>query len=178
MYTSLKNWVVILAFISLLCFQNSALSQQRKKPRQPTEQELLESLHPKFKLKPAPAGLKLLPGYKHKGATDFEGNRLGEIWKKEGLKFKYEMGMNEGMRVNPEKRNEYLEYTETTINGRLIRTAFTKEKVFTVSVSPFDSIDQANFYAKVEKIEEAKDMVTMIMECIQNKPPVKNPNPT
>lgn len=167
---SMRKYFVILMILSIVDFNTYSFAQKKKKARDNPGKKILASLHPKPKMKPTPMGLGLLPGYKHKGATDFEGNNSGEIWKKGGLKITYEMGFNEGQAVKPEKKEEYLEYREKTVNGRTVRFAFTKESRFIASVLRDDypnTPHAANFYTKVQKSEDAADMVTMVMTILQ-----------
>jgi hypothetical protein len=80
------------------------------------------------------------------------------------------MGLSWGQEVNPTDKDKYIQYTEKVINGRVVRFAFTKEKVFMVSV-PLDSttntVYAANFSTKVKKPEDASDMVAMALSLIQ-----------
>jgi hypothetical protein len=132
--------------------------------------DLLNKLHPRETEKPPPAGIKLLPGYRHKGATDFEGNATGQIWKKGGLKIKYAMGLNWGQEADPKNNSAYIQYSEQTINGRAVRFAFTKDKRFIISV-PFDdtpnTFNAANFSTNVSKPENAADMKTMALSLLR-----------
>src|SRR5262249_50356713 len=134
------------------------------------KQQLLNQLHPPATEKPAPDGIKLLPGYRHKGATDFEGNSTGQIWKKGGLKISYAMGFSWGQEADPQNKAAYLEYSEQTINGRVVRFAFRKDKLFIISV-PLDDAPNtshaANFSAKVSKPEDAADMKTIALSLLQ-----------
>ena len=141
-----------------------ALAQQNPK------QDLLNKLHPPEVERPAPAGIKLLPGYRHKGATDFEGNSTGHIWKKGGLKINYAMGLSWGQEVDPKNKSSYIDYSEQTINGRVVRFAFTKEKLFIISVPLDDTPDTlhaANFSTKVSKPDDAAAMRTMALSLLQ-----------
>jgi hypothetical protein len=141
-----------------------AVAQQNPK------QELLNQLHPPEIEKPAPGGIKLLPGYRHKGATDFEGNATGQIWKKGALKINYAMGLSWGQEADPNNRSSYIEYSEQTINGRVVRFAFTKAKLFIISV-PRDetpnTLNAANFSTKVSKPDDAADMKTMALSLLR-----------
>jgi hypothetical protein len=152
------------------CSPVLSLAQDKTRSEADPRQELLDRLHPKPAEREAPMGLKLLPGYKHKGATDFEGNTTGEIRKKGGLKISYAMGFSWGQEADPKEKDKYLQYSEQVISGRVVRFAFTKEKVFIVSVPLDDTPDTAyaaNFSTKVQKPEDAADMVTMALSLIQ-----------
>ncbi len=155
-----------------MCSPPRYLAQDKKKGDPDPGQELLDRLHPKPTERESPGGIKLLPGYKHKGATDFEGNNTGEIRKKGGLKIIYAMGFSWGQEADPKDKGKYLEYSERVISGRVVRFAFTKEKVFIVSV-PLDYTPDtsyaANFSAKVQKPEDAADMVTMALSLIRRE---------
>jgi hypothetical protein len=152
------------SLILVLSHAGFAVAQQNPK------QELLNQLHPPEIEKPAPAGIKLLPGYRHKGATDFEGNVTGHIWKKGGLDIRYAIGLSWGQEADPQKKSAYLEYSEQTINGRVLRFAFTKEKLFIISV-PFDdtpnTLNAANFSTRVSKPDDAADMKTMALSLLR-----------
>jgi hypothetical protein len=102
--------VVFIAFAVFL----PALSfgQAQKKSETNPGQEILDQLHPKPTRKNPPMGMKLLAGYKHLGAKDFEGNATGEIWKKDGLKITYAMGFSWGQEADPKDRDKYLQYWE------------------------------------------------------------------
>jgi hypothetical protein len=130
----------------------------------------LNRLHPKPTEKEAPNGIKLLSGYKHKGATDFEGNNTGKIWKKGGLNISYAMGPLWGQEIEPGDKDKYLQYWEEVVDGRIVRFAYTKEKIFVVTVPLGDTPDTpyaANFHTRVERPEAAADMVTMARSLIQ-----------
>jgi hypothetical protein len=161
----------VVAFgVMTACVPAPSLAQEKKKAEPDPRQELLDRLHPKPTEREAPGGIKLLPGYKHKGATDFEGNTTGEIRKKGGLKISYAMGFSWGQEADPKEKEKYLQYSEQVISGRVVRFAFTKEKVFIVSVPLEDTPDTAyaaNFSTKVQKPEDAADMVTMALSLIQ-----------
>ena len=158
----MKFLLSTLIFVSSLALV--AIAQQKPK------QDLLNKLHPPEVERPAPAGIKLLPGYRHKGATDFEGNATGRIWKKGGLNIKYAMGLSWGQEADPQKRSAYLEYSEQTSNGRVVRFAFTKKKLFIISV-PFDdtpnTFNAANFSTNVSKPDDAADMKTMALSLLR-----------
>ena len=145
------------------------LAQGHEKSPDP-RQEILEQLHPRLREQEAPNGIKLLQGYKHKGATDFEGNNTGKIWKKGGLKIDYAIGFSWGQEVDPKARGQYLQYSEEIVNGRIVRIAFTKDKVLMISVplgDTADTLNAANFSTKVDQPEDAADLVTMALSLIR-----------
>lgn len=165
---SFRLGLIVLAAVAS-CLPPLSLAQERKKNSDP-RQEILDRLHPKPTEREAPRGLKLLAGYKNKGATDFEGNETGEISKKGGLKITYAMGFSYGQVVDPRDKNKYLQYREQTVNGRVVRFALTKKKVFMISVPLIDIPDTAyaaNFSTKVKKPGDAADMITMALSLIQ-----------
>ncbi|HEX8492104.1 MAG TPA: hypothetical protein VF658_04625 [Pyrinomonadaceae bacterium] len=170
-----RYWFSLKLLITIViagCLPIFSSAQEEKKKNTDSRQEILDQLHPKPTEKEAPHGIKLLPGYKHKGATDFEGNATGEIRKKNGLKITYAMGLSWGQEADPKDKDKYLQYSEQVINGRVVRFAFTREKVFIVSVPLDDAPDTAyaaNFYTKVQKPEDTTDMVTMALSLIQQK---------
>jgi hypothetical protein len=145
-----------------------AFGQNRKQPD--AKQELLNQLHPPETERPAPAGIELLPGYQHKGATDFEGNETGQIWKRDGLKINYAIGRSWGQEADPENKSAYIQYSEQIISGRVVRFAFTKKKLFIISV-PLDvtpnTLHAANFSTKVSKPDDAADMKTMALSLLR-----------
>ncbi|MCA1612864.1 MAG: hypothetical protein LC800_01675 [Acidobacteria bacterium] len=147
--------------------------EARKQEPAPPENEVSEHLR-KTPLKDAPRGLKLPAGYEHKGEMDFEGTIWGEIWKKGGLQIKYLHSPVYGQIVKPQDKDSYLKYWEQVVNGRVVRFAFTKGKYLLISVplddTP-DTINSATFSTKVEKPEDAADMVTMALSLLREGKP-------
>jgi hypothetical protein len=163
--------IIASSIIFSLLFVTPSSAQDKNKSKADPERAILEQLNPRPKRKPAPRGMRLLPGYKHKGAVDFEGNDSGEIWKEGGIRITYEMGFSEGQAVRPEDKDKFLQYSEKILNGRTVRCAFTKEKIYIVTVPLADDLNTlhaANFYTKVAQPGDAADMVSMALTLIQN----------
>ncbi len=123
-------------------------------------------LHPEPKASDPPKGIELLPGYKHKSTTDFEGNQVGEISRPGGVKIKYEMGLSQGMAVDTDQRATYTWYREQKANGRTTRYALNKSNILTVSI-PLDdtpgTLHVANFYGTIKKRDDIADMLLMVL---------------
>jgi hypothetical protein len=160
----------LLGFVVVALWLPGVSSAQEQQKSHDSPQETLDRLHPKATEQPAPHRIKILAGYKHKGATDFEGNNTGKIWKKGGLKIIYAIGFSWGQEVDPKDKDTYLQYSEKVVNGWVVRLALTRKKMFMVSVALGDmpnTLHAANFSTKVEKPEDAADMVTMALSLIQ-----------
>ncbi len=127
---------------------------------------MARQLHPEPVENDPPRGIKLLAGYKHRGATDFEGNQVGEISKSDGVKIKYAIGFSQGMAAGPEQKAAYVWYQEQKVNSRIIRYSLGKTRVLIISV-PLDddpnSLHAANFYGTIKKPEDIADMFLMIL---------------
>jgi photosystem II stability/assembly factor-like uncharacterized protein len=129
-------------------------------------QNLSQELYPTLVDSSPPEGIKLLPGYQHRGATDFEGNQRGEISKTGGLEIKYEMGLSEGMLVNRNRKAAYVWYKEQRVDNRITRYALTKMNVLIISVSlaaERKSLHAANFYGQIRRPEDIPQMLSMIL---------------
>ena len=163
---------VVALVATAVCPPTYSLAQGEKRSKIDPRQELLDRLHSEPTVREVPGNIRLLPGYKHKGATDFEGNATGEIWKKGGLKISYAMGFSWGQEADPRDRDKYLQYWDRTINKRNVRFAFTKEMLFIASVPLDDNPDTfyaANFRTRVQRPEDATEMVTMALSLIQQR---------
>jgi hypothetical protein len=159
------SWTIrVLAIVFALSQLCSA--QDRSKQGTPPEQTVLRQLHPEPVEGDPPKGIRLLAGYEHKGAPDFEGNQVGEISKRDGVKIKYEMGFSQGLAVDPGQRAAYVWYREQQVNGRITRYALSKSKVLMISV-PLDdapnTLHVANFYGTIQKSDDIADMLLMIL---------------
>jgi hypothetical protein len=141
-------WTVkVLAIV--LAIWNLSTAQDRSKPETPPQKTVLRQLHPDPVENDPPTGIRLLAGYKHKSATDFEGNQVSEISKSDGAKIKYEMGFSQGMAVDADQKATYVWYREQKINGRITRYALSKINILAISI-PLDddpnTLHVANFY--------------------------------
>jgi hypothetical protein len=149
----------------VFALSHSSFAQDRSKTQNP-EQSGLRQLHPKPVESDPPKGIRLLAGYKHKSATDFEGNQVGEISKREGVKIKYEIGFSQGMAVDVDQKAAYVWYREQRTNMRTAHYALNKAHVLMISI-PLDdepnTLHVANFYGKIEKPEDIADMLLMIL---------------
>ena len=153
--------VMVMLFIAL----HISFAQDSEKDPDPKEQ-VLRQLHPDAKESGPPIGIGLLPGYKHKSAPDFEGNRAGEISSPDGVKIKYEMGLNQGMAVDVDQRAAYTWYREQKTNGRVTRYALNKSNILIISI-PLDdtpgTLNVANFYGTIKKQDDIADMLLMVL---------------
>jgi hypothetical protein len=159
--------------VMAIVFAVSHLSSAQDKSKQETapQRTVLRRLHPEPVESDPPKGIRLLAGYKHKGATDFEGNQAGEISRSDGVKIKYEMGFSQGMAVEPDQKAAYLWYREQKLNGRITRYALSKDNVLVVSV-PLDNMPNtlhvANFYGTIRRRDDIADMLLMILPFAYN----------
>jgi hypothetical protein len=142
----------------------SAQDGGKQNPAQ--QKTVLRQLNPDLIESDAPQGIRLLAGYTHKSATDFEGNQVGEISKSKGVKIKYEMGFSQGMAVDPAQKASYIWYQEQKANGRVVRYALNKNKILIISIplsSEPDSLHAANFYGTIKNPADVADMLLMIL---------------
>ncbi len=164
----MKPSAVVLCWTTLVIVVawNISFAQDSEKNAQEPKQEVSRQLHPDPKESEPPKGIRLLPGYKHKSATDFEGNRVGEISSPDGVQIKYEMGLSEGMVVDTDQRATYTWYREQKTNGGVTRYALNKNNVLMISI-PLDdtpgTLHVANFYGTIKKSDDIADMLLMIL---------------
>jgi hypothetical protein len=163
-----QELIWFIAVISIVFVISCSCSAQDKKKRAETrpEQTVLRQLHPEPVENDPPKGIRLLAGYKHKGATDFEGNQVGEISKPDGVKIKYEMGLSQGMAVDAEQRAAYVWYRDQKVNGRVTRYALNKSNVLMISIPLSDdpnSLHVANFYGTIKKPQDIADILLMVL---------------
>jgi hypothetical protein len=160
------NVLAIVFALSQLCSP-----QDRSKQGTPPEQTVLRQLHPEPVEGDPPKGVILLAGYKHKGATDFEGNQVGEISKHDGVKIKYEIGFSQGFAVDPDLKATYIWYREQKVNGRITRYALSKKNVLMISIALDDapsSLHAANFYGEIRRPDDIADMLLMVLPFAYN----------
>lgn len=126
---------------------------------------ILDNLHPSLAEASAPLGIRLLPGYKHEAAVDFEGNKVGRIWEENGIKITYGIGMSQGHAVDLSMRNRYQWHKEQIVQGRKVKLALNKENILiiTIPLNESSSWQAANFYGEVKKPEDTVDMILMIL---------------
>jgi hypothetical protein len=165
-YTSLLLSCSIEVLAILFALSGASSAQDRSKQQTRPEQPVLEQLHPEPVETEPPTGIRLLVGYTHKSATDFEGNQVGEISKSDGVKIKYEMGFSQGMAIDPAQKATYVWYREQKVNGRINRYALSKKNVLMISI-PLDdapnTLHVANFYGKIQKPDDIGDILLMIL---------------
>lgn len=153
--SSTFRWA-IKAMVIVFAVTHSASAQQTT---------VLRQLHPAPVENDPPKGISLLAGYKHKSATDFEGNQVGEISKRDGVKIRYEMGFSQGMALDADQKASYVWYREQKMNGRITRYALSKTNILAISI-PLDNdpntLHVANFYGTIRKPEDIVDMLLMI----------------
>ena len=159
------RWTIkVLAIVFVMSHFSSAQDRSKKESR--PKESALRQLHPEPVESNPPKGIGLLAGYKHKGATDFEGNQVGVISKRDGVKIKYEMGFSQGMAVDADQKAIYVWYREQKANGRITRYALSKGNVLMISI-PLDDAPQtlhvANFYGTIQKPDDIADMLFMIL---------------
>lgn len=164
-YASLLRWTIgmmaIVFSVSPVCY-----AQGKSKQETASQRTVLRRLHPEAVESAPPAGIRLLAGYKHKSATDFEGNQVGEISKRDGVKIKCEIGFSQGMAVDSDQKANYVWYREQSVTGRITRYALSKRNVLMISVPLDDSqntLHVANFYGTIKKGDDIADMLLMIL---------------
>lgn len=159
------SWTVIV-LATMFAVLLPCTAQDRSKQKSRPQQTVLQQLHPELVESDPPKSIRLLAGYKHKSAIDFEGNQVGEISKSDGVKIKYEMGFSQGMAVDPGQKAAYVWYREQKVDGRIIRYALSKNNTLIISI-PFsddpNSLHVANFYGTIKKPEDIADMLLMIL---------------
>ena len=141
-------------------------AQDRSKDQSRPQPTVVRQLHPELIEGDPPTGVRLIVGYKHKGATDFEGNQVGEISKSDGVKVRYEMGFSQGLAVNPDQKATYVWYREQKVNDRINRYALSKDKILIISIPLSDdpkTLHVANFYGTIKKPEDVADMLLMVL---------------
>lgn len=170
-HTSLTlRWAIKVIAIMFVMFY-LAYAQDKSKNESRQEQSVLRQLHPDPVESDPPKGIGLLVGYRHKSATDFEGNQVGEISKRDGVKIKYEIGFSQGMAVDADQKASYVWYREQKMNARITRYALSKSNVLMISI-PLDdtpnTLHVANFYGTIRKESDIADMLLMILPYAYN----------
>ena len=163
--SSTLRWMITASAFVLVMSQFSS-AQDRSRNKNPPRQTLVRQLHPEPIEGDPPRGVKLLAGYKHQRATDFEGNQVGEISKSDGVKIRYEMGFSQRLAVDPDQKATYIWYREQKVNVRVTRYALRKDKTLIISIPLSDdpkSLHVANFYGTIKKPEDIADMLLMIL---------------
>ena len=158
-----RRWTVI----TIVVIPHVFYAQVQNKQEAPPQTRIVRQLHPEPVESDPPEGIRLLAGYKHKGASDFEGNQVGEISKSGGgVKIKYEMGFSQGTAADPDRKMSYVWYREQRVDGRIIRYALSKTNALVISIPLSDdpsSLHVANFYGNIKKPEDIADMLLMIL---------------
>ena len=161
--------IKVVAMVVIL--SHFSFAQDKSKNERTPEQSVVRQLHPEPVESDPPKGVGLLPGYKNKSATDFEGNQVGEISKRDGVRIKYEIGFSQGMAVDVDQKANYVWYRENKTNGRTTRYALNKTSVLIISI-PLDdtagTLHVANFYGTIKKPEDVADMLLMILPYAYN----------
>lgn len=162
------NWTTLQVMSIALVLSNAAFTQDKRKHQAP-QQSLLRRLHPDLVESDPPKGIRLLGGYKHKSTTDFEGNQVGEIFMRNGVTIKYEIGLSQGMAVDINQKAKYVWFREQKTGDRIVRYALNKGNVFIISI-PLDdapgTLHVANFYGRINKRQDIADMLLMIMAFV------------
>jgi len=165
-HTSLRLCWAIKAMAIVLALWNLSTAQDGSKQEAAPQKTVLRQLHPEPVESDPPKGIELLAGYKHKNATDFEGNQVGEISKRDGVKIKYEIGFSQGMAVDADQKTPYIWYREQKANGRITRYALSKSNILMISIPLDDELNTlhvANFYGTIQKPEDIADMLLMVL---------------
>ncbi len=168
----MKRIRVVFGWTTLLMIVASHISvaQDSEKIQNP-QQQVQRQLHPDPKDSDPPKGIGLLPGYKHKSATDFEGNQAGEISSPDGARIRYEIGLSQGMAVDVNQRATYIWYREQKTKGRVTRYALTRGDILMISI-PLDdtpgTLHVANFYGTIKKRDDIADMLLMVLPFAYN----------
>jgi hypothetical protein len=161
--------IAVVAIVPVVSQLGSA--QDRSKQGTRPEKTVPRQLHPEPVESDPPKGIRLLAGYKHKSATDFEGNQVGDISKSDGVKIKYEIGFSQGMAADPDQKAAYVWYREQNFSGRTIRYALRKDNMLMISV-PLEvapnTLHAANFYGTIRKQNDIADMLLMILPFAYN----------
>ena len=164
-------WVIpVTSIVFVMCHPCFGQDSSNKTESRP-QQSLVRQLHPEPVESDPPKGIGLLAGYKHKSATDFEGNQVGEISKPDGVKIKYEVGLSQGMAVDADQRAAYIWYRDQKVNGRVTRYALNKSNVLMISIplsNDPQSLHVANFYGAIKKPQDIADMLLMILPYAYN----------
>ena len=168
----MKHIGVVLGWTTLLIVvaPHISVAQDSEKIQNP-KQQVQRQLHPAPADSDPPKGIGLLPGYKHKSTTDFEGNQVGEISSPDGTRIRYEMGLSQGMAVDVDQRATYTWYREQKTKGRVTRYALTRNNVLMISI-PLDdtpgTLHVANFYGTIKKRDDIADMLLMVLPFAYN----------
>jgi hypothetical protein len=170
-HTSLTFRWAIKAMSIVFAVAQLSFAQNKSKQETGPEKTVLRQLHPEPLENDPPKGVSLLVGYKHKSAIDFEGNQVGEISKRDGVKIKYEMGFSQGMAVDADQKATYVWYREQKTNRRTTRYALSKSNVLMISI-PLDdtpnTLHVANFYGMIKKPQDIADMLLMVLPYAYN----------
>src|SRR5688572_13636746 len=156
-----------LSMIMLIAL-NVSLAQdtsKKEKKEKDAEETVLDRLHPPQIESPPPMGIKLLAGYAHKSSTDFEGNKVGYIWKDNGVRIRYEIGMSQGHAVDLDLKSIYQWFREQMAHSRKIKIALDRENILLITI-PLDektTWHAANFYGEIRKPEDSVDMIFMVL---------------
>jgi hypothetical protein len=149
---TLRSAIKLMAIVFVL--SHSCFAQDRSKQETGQQRRTVRQLHPEAVEEDPPKGIRLLVGYKHKGAIDFEGNQVGEISKNDGVKINYEMGFSQGMAVESDRKAVYVWYREQRIDARVTRYALSKRNILIISIPLSEdptSLHVANFYGTIKK---------------------------
>jgi S-adenosylmethionine-dependent methyltransferase len=168
----MKHILVIACYSIMLVYMwlSVSLEQKINKKEEANKREkdaivTLDRLHPSLLEAPAPMGMQLLAGYQHEAATDFEGNEVGQIWKENGIKIRYEIGISQGHAVDLDMKNSYQWSREQTVHGRIVKLAIDRENVLliTIPLNNKSSWHAANFYGDIKNPQDMVDMILMVL---------------
>jgi len=110
-----------------------------------------------------PEGIKLPDGYRHKASTNFEGGTAGIIWKKDGLKIRYEFAYwaGGGAAVKQIKETEQVWRKKMRSEGLEFEYVLTKGNYLIVS-SYRKGDEYADFFVKVSGERDVEEVLSII----------------
>jgi hypothetical protein len=110
-----------------------------------------------------PEGIKLPDGYRHKASTNFEGGTAGIIWKKDGLKIRYEFAYwaGGGDAVKQIKGTEQVWRKKMRSEGLEFEYVLTKDNSLIVS-SYRQGVEFADFFVKVGGEQDVEEVLSII----------------
>jgi hypothetical protein len=122
------------------------------------------SRHPPMVFDSAPPeGIKLPDGYRHKASTDFEGGTSGVIWKKDGLKIRYDFAnwARDGDAVKRVKKSEQIWRRKTQSGDLVFEFALTKSRRLIISTY-HQGLKVADFFVGVSGAQDVEEALSII----------------
>jgi len=114
-------------------------------------------------VRPAPGGIRLLPGYTHQLKQGFD-SEVGTISKAGGVTIQYDIGELAGNYAECDPKlcgwtKGEVWRKKQTIKGQAVVLVYTQEKTLIVSFPE----SRANFYATVDSSEQLTEMLLMVL---------------